>query len=216
MNTSNTGIELIKKFEGCKLTAYQDTVGVWTIGIGHTKGVYKGLTITKEYAEKLLKQDLQTAEKHVASYNAIYHWTQAEFDALVSFAFNIGNINGLTKNGSRSKKEVARKILEYNKAGGRTLAGLTARRKAEQDMFLGKQVGETFTNVDMPTIKEGNKGTAVVIWQKILGIEIDGKFGSKTKETTIAFQKKHFASQRDWDGVVGAKTWKEGAELLTK
>ena len=69
-------------------------------------------------------------------YNDKYHWTQNEFDALISFAYNIGSIDQLTNYGKRSKKEIAQKMLLYNKAGGRKLRGLVRRRKAEQALFL--------------------------------------------------------------------------------
>ena len=58
MQLSKTGIELLKHFEGCELKAYQDSVGVWTIGYGHTKGIYKGLEITQSEAEKMLIDEL--------------------------------------------------------------------------------------------------------------------------------------------------------------
>lgn len=204
MNTSQAGIDLIKKFEGCRLTAYKDSVGVWTIGYGHTRGVYEGLTITQAYAAELLREDLKSAEKNVRSYNAIYHWTQNEFDAMVSFAFNIGSINGLTKQGARSKTEVSRKILEYNKAGGRVLSGLTARRKAEKKMF-----DESKGSVEMPTIRKGDTGTPVKIWQLLIGEKVDGIFEDKTEQTTIKVQMELFAEKIEWDGVVGKKTWDE-------
>lgn len=204
MNTSQAGIDLIKKFEGCRLTAYKDSVGVWTIGYGHTRGVYEGLTITQAYAVELLREDLKSAEKNVRSYNAIYHWTQNEFDALASFAFNIGSINGLTKQGARSKTEISRKILEYNKAGGRVLSGLTARRKAEKKMF-----DESKGSVEMPTIRKGDTGTPVKIWQLLIGEKVDGIFGDKTEQTTIKVQMELFAEKIEWDGVVGKKTWDE-------
>ena len=204
MNTSQAGIDLIKKFEGCRLTAYKDSVGVWTIGYGHTRGVYEGLTITQAYAVELLREDLKAAEKNVRSYNAIYHWTQNEFDALVSFALNIGSINGLTKQGTRSKTEISRKILEYNKAGGRVLSGLTTRRKAEKKMF-----DESKGSVEMPTIRRGDTGTPVKLWQILIGATADGIFDAQTEQATIERQKKLFPqTSSEWDGVVGSKTWR--------
>ena len=69
-------------------------------------------------------------------YNSKYKWNQNEIDALVSFAYNIGSIDGLTANGTRSRATIAAKILEYNKAGGKVYRGLTRRRKAERKLFL--------------------------------------------------------------------------------
>ena len=136
MKTSEAGLELIKSFEGFKLTAYRDPVGVLTIGYGHTRGVKEGDKITKKKADEFLKSDLATAEKHVNSYLKKYKFTQHEFDALVSFTYNIGNINQLTANGKRNKGTIADKMLLYVKAGGKTLNGLVKRRKAERDLFL--------------------------------------------------------------------------------
>ena len=136
MRTSQTGINMIKKFEGCRLTAYKDSVGVWTIGYGHTAGVKVGQRITQVQAESFLKDDLVKFEQKVEKYDSKYHWNQNQFDALVSFAFNIGNIDQLTANGTRSTKTISEKMLQYNKAGGKVLSGLTERRKAEQTLFL--------------------------------------------------------------------------------
>ena len=145
MKISEKGLALIKEFEGCQLTAYQDEVGVWTIGSGVTNSdksitkttIKKGLTITKEKAEEWLRECLNKRYAPLISkYDTRYGWNQNEFDALVSFAYNIGSIDGLTANGSRSKSVISNKLLEYNKAGGKVYAGLTRRRKAERELFL--------------------------------------------------------------------------------
>ena len=135
MKTSQRGIDLIKNFEGCKLTAYKDAVGVWTIGYGHTKGVKQGQKITQEQAEKYLADDLSSYEKKVEKYNDKYNFNQNQFDALVSFCYNIGNIDQLTAKGTRTIKKISDCILLYNKASGKVLAGLTKRRKAEKELF---------------------------------------------------------------------------------
>ena len=135
MIISNKGLDLIKKFEGCRLKAYKDPAGVWTIGWGHTKGVKAGDEITQEQADKLLRDDLAVYETKVDKYDNKYHWNQNQFDALVSFAYNIGSIDQLTSNGRRSIKTISDKILEYNKAGGKKLEGLVRRRKAEKALF---------------------------------------------------------------------------------
>ena len=145
MKISEKGLALIKEFEGCQLTAYQDEVGVWTIGYGITNAdksitgttIKKGLKITKEKAEEWLEECLNRIYAYkIMKYDVRYNWNQNEFDALVSFAFNIGSIDQLTANGSRSKSVIGNKLLEYNKAGGKVYAGLTRRRKAERDLFL--------------------------------------------------------------------------------
>jgi GH24 family phage-related lysozyme (muramidase) len=135
MRISNKGIELIKQFEGCRLKAYKDPAGVPTIAYGHTAGVKMGDTITQEQADELLRDDLVIYEGKVDKYDDKYHWNQNQFDALVSFAYNIGSIDQLTSNGRRSIKTISEKILEYNKAGGKKLEGLVRRRKAEKALF---------------------------------------------------------------------------------
>ena len=136
MKISDNGLELIKKFEGCKLTAYRDPAGILTIGYGHTKGVKEDQKITKKKADELLREDVAFAESHVNGYLRKYKFTQNEFDALVSFAYNIGSINQLTKNGKRNKGVIADKMLLYTKAGGKQLSGLVKRRRAEHDLFV--------------------------------------------------------------------------------
>ena len=140
MKTSQNGINLIKQFEGCRLTAYKCAAGVWTIGYGHTAGVKAGQRITQVQAESFLKDDLAKFEKNVEKYDSKYHWNQNQLDALVSFAFNIGSIDQLTANGTRSIQTISEKMLQYNKAAGKTLSGLTKRRKAEQALFLKSAV----------------------------------------------------------------------------
>lgn len=137
MKTNKEGIELIKSFESCRTTAYQDSVGVWTIGWGHTgSDVYKGKRITQAEADRLLEDDLLKFERNVSAYDGSYHWNTNEFSALVSFAYNVGSIDQLTAKGTRTKATIADKILAYDKAGGKTLPGLTRRRKAERALFL--------------------------------------------------------------------------------
>ena len=123
MNISENGLNLIKSFEGCRLTAYRCPAGVWTIGWGHTGGVYEGQTITQAQADEMLVSDLASYERKVDKYSS-YGWNQNEFDALVSFAYNIGSIDQLTANGTRTRAVIADKMLEYNKAAGKILAGI--------------------------------------------------------------------------------------------
>ena len=152
MRTSQNGINLIKKFEGCRLTAYKCAAGVPTIGYGHTAGVKMGQAITQAQAEGFLKDDLIKYEKNVEKYDSKYHWNQNEFDALVSFAFNIGSIDQLTANGTRDRKAIAGKMPQYNKAAGKALDGLTERRAAERGLFI-KPVGQ---NLQAASIESGH------------------------------------------------------------
>ena len=144
MKTSTKGLNLIKQFEGLKLTAYKDPVGIWSIGYGHTKGVKAGDTITQEQADAFLKEDVSAAEEAVSAYHHVYHWNQNEFDALVSFAYNIGTggIRQVTGAGSRDKETIAQKMLLYYNAGGKKLEGLVRRRQAEHDLFVTPVVGQ--------------------------------------------------------------------------
>ena len=144
MKISENGLKLIKKFEGCRLTAYQDAVGVWTIGYGTTnadKGIIgtticQGLRISQETADEWLRESINRKYGPKVDKYSSYQWTQNEFDDLVSFAYNIGSIDGLTAQGSRTRAEISHMILAYNKAGGRELAGLTKRRQEERALFL--------------------------------------------------------------------------------
>lgn len=138
-------IKLVKEFEGLYLKAYKDEVGVWTIGYGITNSdktitkvtVKAGLKITEKTADNWLEKALNKKYlPKVMKYNSKYKWNQNEIDALVSFAYNIGNIDALTANGTRSRAMIAAKMLQYNKAGGKVLNGLTRRRKAERKLFL--------------------------------------------------------------------------------
>lgn len=141
MKISEYGLNLIKEFEGCdlKATKVHPNEKYLTIGYGHYGADVKaGSTITKEEAEKLLIKDLVNFEKHVDSYNSIYNFNQNEFDALVSFAYNIGNINQLTDNGKRDREAIKKSIVKYNKCGNAVLKGLTNRRKKELELFCKK------------------------------------------------------------------------------
>lgn len=135
MKLSNNGLKLIKEFEGCRLEAYLDPAGVPTIGYGHTSGVQIGQKISMEQAEEYLRQDVERFENHVMRYNSTYSWNQNQFDALVSFAYNIGSIDQLTVSGRRTIGEISAKIPEYCHAGGKKLSGLVRRRTAEKELF---------------------------------------------------------------------------------
>jgi GH24 family phage-related lysozyme (muramidase) len=154
MKTSSYGINLIKQFEGCRLEAYDDAQpnvklsattpikGTLTIGYGHTgkvnnKPIKWNTKITLKTAETLLKKDLVKYERLVKFYPQ-YEWTQNEFDALVSFCYNIGSINQLTDDGLRSKNVIANKMLLYHNFKGKDSGGLIKRREKEQQLFLTK------------------------------------------------------------------------------
>lgn len=137
MKTSEKGINLIKEFEGCRLTAYRCPSGVWTIGYGRTKGVKKGMKISEEQASDYLKTDIQASEKSVERWDDVYHWSQNEFDALVSFTFNCGsgNLKTLLGNGNRDRSAIISHMPLYRKRNGKVLKGLERRRLAEVNLF---------------------------------------------------------------------------------
>ena len=158
MKISKNGIELIKCFESfsakaCKCLA---TEKYYTIGYGHYGAdVKENQTITKQQAEELLQKDLEKFEQKVNKYNNVYNFNQNQFDALVSFCYNVGNIDQLTAKGTRTIKEISEKILAYNKSGGKVINGLTNRRKKEKELFdtpcmyYAKYTGDTTKSLDM-------------------------------------------------------------------
>lgn len=140
------GIELIKKYEGCRLTAYKclSSEQYYTVGFGHYgSDVYPGMTITQDQANALLISDLERFKKEVEKYNSIYNWTDNEASALLSFAYNVGSIDQLTCKGTRTKNEISEKILAYNKSGGKIIEGLTNRRQTEKKLFDNKEISST-------------------------------------------------------------------------
>lgn len=137
MKTSDEGIALIKQFEGLRLTAYKPLPSekYYTIGYGHSgPDVKAGMRITILQAEKLLLKDLERFENAV---NKIRNdWTQGQFDALVSFAYNTGDKNLQKLCEDRTPRQIADALLLYNKAGGKVMAGLSRRRAAERELFM--------------------------------------------------------------------------------
>lgn len=214
------GFALIKQYEGCRLAAYRCAAGVWTIGYGHTAGVHSGMTITQAQADAYLRQDIAKFEGYVN--NPAYvpiteQLNQNQFDALVSFAFNLGagNLRKLCK--GRTAVQIAQAMTQYCKANGKVLAGLKRRRAAEQALF-NKPVSTATPaqnteseDYNMKTIKKGSKGNAVKVWQIIIGAAADGIFGSGTESATKTWQSNHGLTA---DGIVGKMSWKAGLEAL--
>lgn len=214
------GLDLIKQYEGCRLAAYRCAAGVWTIGYGHTAGVHSGMTITQAQADAYLQQDIAKFEGYVN--NPAYvpitaNLNQNQFDALVSFAFNLGagNLRKLCK--GRTAAQIAQAMTQYCKANGKVLAGLKRRRAAEQALFnkpvsaVTPAQNQNTEDYNMKTIKKGSKGNAVKVWQIIIGAAADGIFGSGTESATKTWQGNHGLTA---DGIVGAKSWKAGLEAL--
>ena len=140
MNISKKGIDLIKRFEGCRLKAYRCPAGVWTIGYGHTNNVRPDDIITQNDAEELLKRDLKVHEDNVKRVVKIA-LTQNQFDALVSFEYNVGygafaNSTLLKLLNAGNYNGASKQFERWVYAGDRVLEGLVKRRKAERELFL--------------------------------------------------------------------------------
>lgn len=140
MTTSQAGRDLIKKYEGLRLKAYKCPAGVWTVGYGHTRGVTSSTEISQSMADLFLLDDIRPLERHINKLGI--NFRQGQFDALVSFLFNLGEGNF---NKSTLKKkilaggnddDIAAEFKKWNKAGGKVLDGLTKRREEEAEMWL--------------------------------------------------------------------------------
>jgi len=145
MKLNHASIDLIKRFEGCRLVAYRDPVGIWTIGYGHTNDggypeIKQGTKITKVEAEALLVRDLERFEELVAKTVKV-RLTPNQFGALVSFCCNVGaaafrRSSVLDRVNRMRFSEVPSRLALWNRAGGRVLPGLVKRRAGEGQLFL--------------------------------------------------------------------------------
>jgi lysozyme len=138
-NLLYTGQKLTEQFEGCELTAYQDSGGVLTIGYGHTEGVTQGMTCTQEQADAWLLGDVQWAVSVVQGAVTVA-LTQNEFNASVDFVFNVGSANfqSSTLLKDLNAGDYALAALQFERwdlAGGQVVAGLLRRRQAEENEF---------------------------------------------------------------------------------
>jgi lysozyme len=142
MKTSKEGLDLIKFFEGFRSKPYKCPAGVWTIGYGTTKGITKHHDpISEEEALQYLISDLAKFEKYVVEYNTNPKITQQQFDALVSFTYNLGpgslrRSSVLRHHNLGNYSKAADSFLLWNKAGGKVLKGLVVRRQKERDLYL--------------------------------------------------------------------------------
>jgi len=232
---SKAGLNFIMQHEGCKLAAYKDVGGVYTIGYGHAKGVKAGMVIDKFTAEQYLVNDIAEVEKQVNKVDALgdYNFNQSQFDALCSFTFNLGydNLLNLTKvkGVKRSIPEIARAIPLYNKVKGKEVAGLVTRRSNEVTLFTSedkvnkqpiiKDVSLTVPSC-RPNIKKGCKNAErVKQLQLCLNsllpdrtlLEIDGSFGILTYTALEDFQR---INGLKVDGIYGKKTMSKMYDLI--
>jgi lysozyme len=207
MKTSPAGIDLIKRCEGLRLRAYRDAVGVWTIGYGHTSATKPGMSITAATAEALLWDDLGKFEAAITA-SVDVPLNQNEFDALVSLAFNVGaaavqKSQLLRRINQGNKMSAADQFLRWDHAGGKVLAGLTARRKAERELFLTPITTPSAAEdlvIDLPTLRAPFGHTAAT---KILMTAMEAT--PDTLEAAVGhFQYTH---QLKSDGIVGPATW---------
>jgi GH24 family phage-related lysozyme (muramidase) len=217
LRTSDKGLELIKKYEGCKLVVYLDPIGIPTVGYGHTKGLTKGMVgkrISQAEADNFLRQDLVVAEKAVSGLKLPLN--QNQFDALVSFAFNCGTGNLKKLCSGRTITQIGNAIPLYNKAGGKVLTGLTRRRNSEKQLYFS--IAEEIPTNDVNpykcpksgVLKLGSKGIGVKWLQWELNkhgalLMVDGFFGKKTETALINYQRK---AKIKIDGMAGAETRK--------
>ena len=139
MKTNAAGLDLIKRFEGVKLRAYRCPAGVWTIGVGSTKGVHEGMVITQAEADERLRDDLQDAEDAIERLVTV-PLNENEHAALVSLVFNIGagafsHSTLLRLLNGHERIAAAAQFKRWNKAGKRVLSGLVKRRAAESALF---------------------------------------------------------------------------------
>lgn len=188
MKVSKAGLNLIKEFEGVKLTAYKCPAGIWTIGIGHTAAagppkVEPGMTITLQEAYDILNRDLDQYEAAVNKFVKV-PLSQNQFDALVSFVYNVGvgafqKSTLLKKLNAGQYSAVPGELMKWTKAGGRELPGLVRRRRAEaslwRDVDENSSVGEDARlEPDLPkpskSIVKSKEGNAALITAGLGGI----------------------------------------------
>jgi len=236
MKTSALGTSFIAAHEGVVLKAYPDPAtggDPWTIGVGHTSlaglpMVVPGMTITRGQAFEILARDLGTFEVAVRTAVRV-PLTQNEFDALVSFTFNVGGGNLrrstlLRKLNAGDKAGAAAESMKWNKAGKppSVMAGLTRRRAEEKSLFLHGDYAGVTTDIRVPDpralLKRGSTGKDVSDLQtklKKLGynITVDGAFGGETEDAVNHFQVSRGLTV---DGKVGKATKAALAEALDK
>ncbi|WP_340014637.1 glycoside hydrolase family protein [Paenibacillus sp. FSL K6-1318] len=198
---SNTGIKLIKSFEGCKLTAYKpvSTEQYWTIGWGHYgPDVKQGQKITQAQADAMLVSDLTKYEAYVnnPSYVPVTDkLNQNQFDALTSFCYNTGPGNLKQLCNGRSVAQIAASITKYNKAGGNVLNGLVRRRQAELELFNASDTQKPDAEEKVTAIVNGKQiegavmiNNTVLIPLRAAGDNITGAkidWNQKTKTATL-------------------------------
>lgn len=205
MKTSAAGINLIKEFEGVRLKAYRCPADVWTIGVGHTSAagppvVKAGMEITNAQAMKILANDLVKFEDGVDSAVKV-PLKQNQFDALVSFAFNVG-LGALAKSTLLRKLNagqydaVPAELMKWTKAGGKELPGLVRRRRAEAALWRGvddskaiKQDARVEPDAPKPskTMAQSKEGNAAMLTGGAATLSAVNDAAQQVKETGDTF-----------------------------
>ena len=200
---TDVATSIIRQFEGCSLDAYQDPVGIWTIGWGSTLGVKRGDRITQEKADAMLLDEVHRFIDCIDK-SVTVDLTVNQAAALVSFSYNVGcgafkKSTLLRKLNAGDYTGAAREFDRWNKAGGRTLGGLTRRRAAERALFEGGTA---------PTTQGKQPMTARQIQAALnksisANLKEDGVVGPLTLAKVREFQQRHNLSV---DGIVGPIT----------
>lgn len=148
MNISERGLNLIKSYEGCRLSSYKCPSNKWTIGWGRTSGVYEGMVITQAQADQFLFEDVQRFVNAVNQYQSRFNFNQNEYDALVSFTYNCGEGSlQAVMSCCNTKQEIAEECKLYNRSSdGQVLAGLVRRREEEYKLFMSESNNNTNNN----------------------------------------------------------------------
>lgn len=222
LTISKAGLDLIAEFEGWRADLYEDVAGNATIGYGHLvhaggitaadrSGPF-GKGITTDQGLALLKTDTDSKAAAVKKCVTV-PLNQGQFDALVSFAYNVGagNLQSSTllkKLNAGDYAGAAKEFANWNKAGGKVLSGLQRRRAAEAAMFTGSPAPNPVTTTPAKpwftrNLSVGSRGDDVRELQRRLGVGADGVFGPMTKNAVVAFQKKNGLTA---DGIVGPRT----------
>ena len=158
MNIGNKGLELIKSFEGCRLTAYKpvQTEQYYTIGWGHYgPDVYAGMSITQDQADNMLREDVKYYADAVDRYNSRFNFTQEEFDSLTSFTYNcgVGSLQAVMSC-CNTKQEIAEECKLYNKSSdGQILNGLVRRREEEYNLFMSGEYVDATSNDNVNSVE---------------------------------------------------------------
>lgn len=202
MKTSPAGIALIQQFEGRRLEAYKCPAGIWTIGYGHTSAagapeVKPGMTITKQEANDILVRDLVKYENAVDRLVKV-PLTQNQFDALVSFTFNVGEgalakSTLLKKLNAGNYDAVPAELMKWTRGGGKELPGLVRRRRAEAALWrdvddkASIDITESRIDPDVPkpkkTMAKSKEGNAAILTGGAAAVSAASEVSRQVKET---------------------------------